>query len=170
MLETMRHRRSIRKFRDGKLTDEEVNRLLNAGLLAPSGHNMRPVEFFVVQDRETIDRLAACREGAAGAALKTAPLAIVVTGCHDRSDIWDTDAAIAATHILLEASASGLGACWMQVAHRPCGSGTSEEAVRNLLKIAPALSVLCVLAVGHPDETKEPYDLEKLDRSKVHWL
>lgn len=169
MLEIMRRRRSIRKFVPGKVSDAEVEALLSAALLAPSAKNIRPVEIFVLRDEATIARLAACRD-AGGDAFKTATLALLVAGRSGESDLWEIDAAIAATHILLQAEALGLGCCWVQAWKRPCGDGTVEDAVRRVVDLPQGASLLCMMALGHGDEEKAPYDLGGLDRSRAHVL
>ena len=169
MLEVMRRRRSVRKFTAEGVSDAQVESLVNAGLLAPSAKNIRPVELLVLRDKATIERLEGCRDAGAGA-FKTATLAIIVAARADKSDLWSIDAAIAATQIHLEAEALGLGCCWVQVLKRPCGDTSAEEAVRKVAKVPPELSILCMMALGHGDEAKEPYVIEKLDRSAVHYL
>ncbi|CAM1378740.1 nitroreductase family protein [Fretibacterium fastidiosum] len=170
MLEAMRRRRSIRKFEGRKVEDGDVTRLMDAGLVAPTGKNTLCTEFFAVTDKAKIERLAQCRDGMAASSLRTAPLAILVAGRHKDSDVWREDASAAAAFVLLEATEMGLGACWVQVFQRPCGSGTSEEAVRRILGIDPEFSILCAIAVGYPAEEKEPRNLETLDRSRAHRL
>ena len=168
MLDLMARRRSVRRFTDEEVSDTELEALVGAGLLAPSAKNRRPVELFVARDRGTVARLAGCRD-AGGDALRTAPLAFAVTADPAVSDVWEEDASIAATQIFLEAEALGLGCCWIQIRRRPSGDGTAEGAVRRLLDVPDRLSVLCLLAIGRKDEEKEPYDVAKLDRSKVHY-
>ena len=170
MLEAMRRRRSIRKFEGRKVEDGDVTRLMDAGLVAPTGKNTLCTEFFAVTDKAKIERLAQCRDGMAASSLRTAPLAILVAGRHKDSDVWREDASAAAAFVLLEATEMGLGACWVQVFQRPCGSGTSEEAVRRILGIDPEFSILCAIAVGYPAEETEPRNLETLDRSRAHRL
>ena len=170
MLEAMRRRRSIRKCEGRKVEDGDVTRLMDAGLVAPTGKNTLCTEFFAVTDKAKIERLAQCRDGMAASSLRTAPLAILVAGRHKDSDVWREDASAAAAFVLLEATEMGLGACWVQVFQRPCGSGTSEEAVRRILGIDPEFSILCAIAVGYPAEEKEPRNLETLDRSRAHRL
>ena len=170
MLEAMRRRRSIRKFEGRKVEDGDVTRLMDAGLVAPTGKNTLCTEFFAVTDKAKIERLAQCRDGMAASSLRTAPLAILVAGRHKDSDVWREDASAAPAFVLLEATEMGLGACWVQVFQRPCGSGTSEEAVRRILGIDPEFSILCAIAVGYPAEEKEPRNLETLDRSRAHRL
>ena len=130
MLEAMSRRRSIRKFKNERVSEENIKSLVDAALLAPSGKNAKPCEFFVVQDKVKIEKLAACKDGPTEA-LKTAPLAIVVAANPEKSDVWAVDAAIAATHILLEVEALGLGCCWI---HLHMISNTRRLIVKNKRK------------------------------------
>ena len=65
MLEAMRCRRSIRKFTDRKVEDGDVARLMDAGLVAPTGKNTLCTEFFAVTDKTKIERLAPTQIGRA---------------------------------------------------------------------------------------------------------
>ena len=52
VLEAIRKRRSIRKFKDTKLSEEQFKRLIEAARLAPSGSNVQPWRFIIVKGRE----------------------------------------------------------------------------------------------------------------------
>lgn len=170
MLEIMKKRRSIRKFRDDALTEDEIRGLTDAGILAPSAKNTRPVEFFVLTDKARIEKLESCRDGQSAMPMRTARAAIIVAARSGKSDMWIEDASIAASFILLRAEASGLGACWIQIRQRPCGDSTSEARVRELLDIPDDMSLLCMIALGRPDEVKEPRDPEQLKGQSVHFI
>lgn len=168
MLETLRERRSIRKYKDQKVEKEKIDNILKAGLLAPSSMNKKPVEFIVVEDKETLLKLEACKaKGTLG--LKTAPLAIVVVADADRSNVWIEDASIASTLIQLEVQELGLGSCWIQIRNRQSEEGDSEAAVRNVLSLPENYGVLTVLTIGYKDEEKPAYNDSKLDFEKVHY-
>ena len=51
----IRTRRSVRSYRDGDVSDELINKLLNAAMLAPSAGNQQPWHFIVVRNRQTLD-------------------------------------------------------------------------------------------------------------------
>ena len=51
-------RRSIRKYTSDSVKDEDVTKLLQAAMAAPSGGNMKPWHFIVIKDRKTLDALA----------------------------------------------------------------------------------------------------------------
>ena len=50
-------RKSIRKFLDKEIEDEKIERLLKAGMQAPSAINSQPWEFLVVKDKERIRKI-----------------------------------------------------------------------------------------------------------------
>ncbi|MEY8353919.1 nitroreductase family protein [Lachnospiraceae bacterium 54-53] len=167
ILEVIKSRRSTRKFRDGRLDSEKLQRVLKAGLLAPSSGNKRPVEFIVVQDRETIGKLKECKKfGTSG--LDTAPCAIVVIADSELSDVWPEDASIATILLQLEAESLDLGTVWIQIRNRQSDTGNSEDEVRAVLNIPEKYGVLDILAIGYKDERKNPYGEEDLDFSPVH--
>ncbi|MBS6005630.1 MAG: nitroreductase family protein [Clostridium baratii] len=168
MLETLRERRSIRKYKDIKVEKEKIERILKAGILAPSSMNKKPVEFIVAEDKKTLSKLETCKaKGTLG--LKTAPLAIVVIADAEKSNVWIEDASIASTLIQLEVQELGLGSCWIQIRNRQSSEGDSEEAVRKLLNIPERYGVLSILTIGYKDEDKNSYDDSKLDLEKVHY-
>ena len=77
LLEIMRTRRSVRKYTEEKISDENIKKILSAALLAPSGHSKYPCEFIVVKNRETLNKMSHCRVNVAKM-LESAFAAVVV--------------------------------------------------------------------------------------------
>ena len=168
MLNLIMKRRSIRKFKDEKLTGEQIQELVNAGLLAPTSKNNKAVELIVVDDIDTILKLKDCRNmGTIG--LQTAPCAIVVIGDSEKSDVWVEDASIAASYIQLRAEDIGLGSVWIQMRNRVSESDSSENEIRKLLNIPEKYGVLCILAIGYKNENKEAYTENDVEESRAHY-
>ena len=167
MLDIAKSRRSVRKFTDEKVPEELCLKLETAALLAPSSRGLYPVELVRVDDRELIQRLAGCKSAGAGA-LNTATLAYVVIADSEKCDVWVEDASIAATYLMLEAEALGLGLCWLQVRLRNGETDTTENLIKQLLHIPENYSVLCILAVGHKAEHPAPRDEATFDFGKIH--
>lgn len=168
MLELLKQRRTIRKYKDTKIPQNILDELLASALTAPSGLNKKPVEFIVVDNKEILHKLAECKNmGTLG--FHTAPLAIVVTADAIKSDTWVEDASIASTIIQLSAQHLGLGSCWIQMRNRQCATGNSEKAIADLLNIPENFGVLSVLTIGYPAEEKEAYNDSDLDFTKVHY-
>ena len=166
--EVVKKRRSIRKYQEGKVPKEHVERILEAAFYSPSSMNRRPWHFVVVDDRGIIQKLANTRR--ALRFLETAPLAIVVCGDENISSAWVFDASIAAEHIQLAATALGLGACWGHVLGRQHSEEKSaEDYVRELLGIPEHIRILCVIGIGYPAEDKEEHKEEEIMWNRVHW-
>jgi nitroreductase len=151
LLNVMYARRSIRNYTDEPVAAEQVDILLKAAMSAPSANNLQPWHFAVVQKRRLLDNLAGVHEYAG--MLQKAPLAIVVCGNTDTSKRhWVEDTSAATENLLLAATALGLGAVWIGI--HP--SKKRQKFVRKVLAIPKRFGVLCVVAIGHPAEQKEP--------------
>ena len=104
----IKNRRSMRKFTDQELTQEEVVALLKAALMAPSSKRSNCWQFLVVDDKDMLEKLSHCKEMGA-AFLADAAMAVVVMADPLASDVWIEDASIASIMIQLQAEDLGLG-------------------------------------------------------------
>ena len=165
LLKLLQSRRSIRKYTDEHISDETLEKILQAGLLAPSSRAIYPVELVAVRDKEMLRKLSECK--AAGAAmLKNADAAIVVIGDTAKSDAWIEDCSITMTLMMLEATEQGVGNCWVQCRGRRTSEGTStEERIRSLLDIPDNFGVLAILSLGMPAEELAPRELPDINAS-----
>ncbi len=159
LLKLLQSRRSIRRYTGEHISDETLEKILQAGLLAPSSRAIYPVELVAVRDKEMLCRLSECK--AAGAAmLKNADAAIVVVGDTAKSDAWIEDCSITMTLMMLEATEQGVGSCWVQCRGRKTTEGTStEKRIKALLDIPDNFGVLAILSLGIPAEEPEPRKL-----------
>lgn len=163
LLNAIEKRRSIRKFLDVPVTEEQLRELLKAAMLAPSAKNGRPWHFVVVRNGDTLREL---RENHPYAmSLQTAPACICVCGEIDPAmpDYYTQDCAACTENILLQAQSMGLGTCWMGVAPRP---ERMAEAAR-ILGIPEGIAPFCLIAVGVPAEERETP--ERFDEARIHW-
>ncbi len=168
MLDLLKKRRSIRKFTETPVTPEDIDKLLKAALLAPTGKGKKALEFIVIENKQTLARLKLLK--AYGTApLVSAPLAIAVIADTRETDTWVEDASIASILIQLEATSLGLGSSWVQLRLREGQAGPSDDAFRKILEIPDHYGVLNVIAVGHSDEEKAPHTDADMDFTKVHY-
>jgi len=98
--ELIRIRRSMRKFTEEELNQDEVVALLRAALISPSSKGVRPWEFVVVDNKELLQQLAHCKEHGAEL-IEGAPLAVVVLADPTQSDVWVEDVSVATTMMLV---------------------------------------------------------------------
>ncbi len=127
-IQDMLSRRSTRAFGGGKVEKEKLEKIIEAGLYAPSAHNHQPWHFTVISDQDLLDELN--RESKAFA--KTfddemiqrmasndklnifygAPTAILVSG-EKAAMMPEVDCAAATQNMLVAAESLGVGSCWI---------------------------------------------------------
>ena len=164
----IKKRRSMRKFTEEELTQEQVVQLMKAALMSPSSKRNNPWQFIIVDNKETLKELSHCKEMGASF-LENAALAIVVMADPLASDVWIEDSAIASLMIQLQAEDLGLGSCWIQVRERFTSDGKpSNEFVHDVLDIPLQLQVLSIVAIGHKGMERKPFDEEHLQWEKIH--
>lgn len=159
MLDLIKKRRSIRKYTDEPVADEQIRMLLEAAMAAPTANNRQPWEFVVVRDADLKDKLAETHPWAG----MCADASVVFVVAAEETRHWVEDCSAATENLLLEVTALDLGAVWMAVTPDP----KREAYVRKVLDMPEDLRVLCLVAVGHPAESKPAGT--KYKESKVHY-
>ena len=148
ILEVIKTRRSIRKYTPDPISEEEINKILEAGRWAPSASNSQPWRFIVLRSNDTKRKLAETFTW--GGCLSQAPLGIAVTVNPRASNHPVEDGAIATQNMLLEAHSLGLGACWIGA----YGS-ENEGSALNILNVPDDERLLSIIAIGHPAESPQ---------------
>ena len=161
-------RRSMRKYTNEELSQEDVVALMKAALMSPTSKRSNGWQFIIIDDKELLEKLSQCKEHGA-AFVAGAALAVVVMADPMLSDVWIEDAAVASIMVQLQAEDLGLGSCWVQVRERLHASGTpAAEFVREVLDIPLQLQVLSIVAIGHKGMERKPFDEEHLQWEKIH--
>jgi nitroreductase len=116
----IRNRESIRNYdKERPLKKEIIEKILEAGRLAPSACNLQPWKFIVVSSPEMLTKV---RQAYHRDWFSNAPHILVITGRKDQAWVRsydgynsvETDLAIAMTHIILAAENEGVGTCWIE--------------------------------------------------------
>lgn len=168
ILEIIKNRRSVRKYTGEAIPEEKLDKILKAGLLSPSGRNIKPWEFILVRDKETLNQLSKSRPAGSGI-IAGADAAIVVVGDTGATDVWTEDCSIAMAYMHLAADSEGVGSCWVQGRCRmaPDG-GTTESFIRELLDIPDNYALAAILCLGMPDGHPEAHTEDEMLIGKVH--
>lgn len=168
LLQVMKNRRSVRKYTGDKVSQDKLDLILQAGLLAPSSKNIRPVELVVVEDGSMLEKLSESRQ-TGSRMLSKASCAIVVIADTREADAWIEDCSLVMGYMLLMAESLGIGGCWVQQRMRKTASGdASGDYVRELLRIPDDYEVEAILSLGIPQKTEEPRTWNESEVEKIH--
>ena len=167
ILDVIYTRRSVRKFTGEKVKKEDLDRMLRAGMSAPSAVNVQPWAFVVVTDRKTLDEL--CEVLPYAKMLDKAGAAIIVCGIPDKDDTyakkyWVMDCSLASGNILLAAHALGYGAVWTAA----YADNERVRSVRSILSIPENIIPLNVIPIGVPED-KDAKPVDKFKEENIHW-
>ncbi len=166
--ELITSRRSMRAFTEEPLTEEQKHEILRSALISPTSKNTRGWEFIAVEDKQTLARLAECKDNGASF-LNQAVFAVVVLGDPTKTDAWIEDCAIAAITMQLQAADLGLGSCWAHFRNRQTADGKpSSQAIAQTLGVPEPFEPLCIIGFGHKGMDRKPYDDSKMQWEKIH--
>jgi nitroreductase len=143
-----------------KVEKEKLQAILEAGRVAPSAHNSRPIRMIVVQEEQGLNKIkkAANAHGA--------PLAIIVCGDTkaaavrpaDGKTSVDVDTSIVTDHMMLQAYDLGLGTCWI--------GAFDPKIIREEFHIPDYLEPINILVIGYASgEPISPEEHEKKRKS-----
>lgn len=148
VMDAIRIRRSVRKYRHDAIADEVMARMKDALRLAPSACNFQPWRFIFVTENALRERVAAACNGQSWMA--EAPVIVVGVGLPGAAykqmggagNSVDLDIAIALDHLSLAAAAEGLGTCWI--------GAFKEDEIKSLLAIPATAKIIALMPLGVP--------------------
>jgi nitroreductase len=167
VLEAIRERRSVSRFRPDAVPDDQLEAVLEAGRWAPSFANSQPWTFIVVRDAQAkaalanaADRITIARKGLAEAPVV---IAIVVDPTRDPEHFVEAGAC-AAQNMALAAHSLGLATFWVGAFDPSSAKDSAEELLKDVLGVPRqhrliALLPLGVAAVQPQKERREPGDV-----------
>jgi nitroreductase len=153
----IKKRRSIRKFTGEAIPSSDLEKIVDAGRLAPSGNNQQPWDFIVVTDKSILQRLSKAASWSADAA------AMIVVVMDPVTKYWREDGSAAVENMLLAATALGYGACWLEGDTQP-----HEAEFKLLLNIPEHLQLLTLIPIGIPVNWPEEKQKKPL-KDILHW-
>ena len=147
-------RRSIRKYLDKAVPGEMLDDLLQAAMAAPSAVAKDPWHFIVVQDRETLNKIADILPS--GKMLRQATAAFIVCGDINKANIQAEsyllqDLSAATENILIAANILELGTCWLGIHPRE----DRLSGISQLFELPDNIIPMCGIAIGWPAEKPE---------------
>ncbi|MBR3409669.1 MAG: nitroreductase family protein [Candidatus Methanomethylophilaceae archaeon] len=156
-LELVKNRYSERYFDSRPIEKEKLDRILEAGRLAPTACNYQPQRFYVMKSEEGLKKADSVTRYRFGA-----PVIILV--CYDANVVWcrqdsgfdgpynsgDQDVSIAATSMMFEAEEQGIHSLWIR--------GFDSGDVSEVLELPETFIPVMMLALGYPKDKSKPSD------------
>ncbi len=177
VLKAIADRRSHRSYRPDQLPEDVLERILRAGLEAPSARNRQPWHFSVVQDAVLIQEVhdeAARVMGKGGSPrfsdpdfqmFYNAPTVVFLFGEKDFS--WtEVDCGIAVENMALAAEGLGVGSVILGLP-KPAFQGEKADELRARLQCPEGSDFVIALALGYSTDAKEAHDLRKEKISRI---
>jgi len=143
-------RRTIRTYTGKKISRSDLEKIVDAGRLAPSARNRQTWDFVVITERTVLDQIVSrfqpprkydTFEDSNYDGL-SAIIAVIV---EESSKYWREDGPAAAQNMLLAARDLGWGSCWIEGQMRP-----HEDELRELLRVPEEKRILLLVALGEP--------------------
>lgn len=141
----IRERHSTRRFSDRVVDDNTLNKILEAGRIAPTAKNIQPFKIYVIKSQDGIiklDKATPCRYNA--------PIVLLICGDKDSSfkkgdySTYEMDSCIVATHMLLEATNLGVNNIWIEM--------FDKDILREEFNIPNNLEPVCLIPIGYETE------------------
>ena len=157
----IKERRSIRSFTTQDVPDEIVQKIIEAGWLAPSAGNRQPVEYIIIRDEAVKQKISVQKF------VGTSSVVVVVAVNKDRATerygergekmyiYHDSGAAI--QNMLLMAKTLDIGTCWI--------GAFNDERVSKLLKLPDNIMPMAIIPMGYPES--EPSPPRKIPLEKI---
>lgn len=167
IIDIIKNRRSIRKYKDKPLAKRQVEEIIDSGRLAPSARNTQNWKFIVVTDKQLIKQMSEYvvskviddprysfvkeRSGQVDdPILYSAPALIFIVA--EEKDKWSTiNCALAAQNMMLYAYSIGIGSCFIGMARFI----NENSELKKRLKVPNGHIIQGTIALGYADEKPE---------------
>ena len=159
-LELARERYSCRQLSNRKVEKEKLDKIIEAGILAPTATNAQPYKIWLIESCEAKEKLAKANRYQFGAEV------FFVVGAKkdeawvrkfDNYNFADVDASIVATHMMLEIADLGLGTTW--VGH------FDEPLLKEEFPEMKDYELIAIFPVGYPAEDVKPAERHNIRRN-----
>lgn len=153
--EVINKRKSTRKFSSNKIEQEKLDKILEAGRLAPTAKNIQPIKIYVIQSKEGLDKIdkaSPCRYGANTVLLVCGDNEKAFT--KDGHSTYEIDSCIVATHMMLEATNIGINNIWIDMFDR--------KIIKEEFEIPENLTPVCLIPIGYKSKLCPPSPMHNI--------
>lgn len=161
-LELAKARYSVRKFKRDRVEDDKIEKILEAGRVAPTAKNNQPQRILVFKGEEELEKyreITPCHYDATLAFAVGFDKDECFVRTYDGKSSGEVDASIVATHMMMEAWNLGIGSTWVAY--------FDPDVVREKLQVPENIEIVCLLSMGYASEDAKPSE-KHIDRKEVN--
>lgn len=155
-MELIKKRRSVREFTDQEISDSDIQKILEAGVAAPSAKNQQPWEFIVIKDKSILNKLSETLSPLYAKSKVTIILCMRKDGLLSPSRP-DQDMSACMQNMMLEATYLNIGSCWIGTYPDQSRMNPISETLNIPANIVP----FCGLVLGHPAKEEVFKEVER---------
>lgn len=143
---------SVRAYLNKPVEDEKMEKILEAGKLAPTACNLQPQKIYVLKSKEAVDKInSVCK------CIYGAPVVLMI--CYDEKLVWknplkegynsgEIDSSIVCTHMMLEAWEQGIASCWVAF--------FNSDEVSKAFNLPQGVKPVALLPIGYAADGVQP--------------
>ncbi len=151
--DVIRNRFSTRSFKDEKVNKEQLDKILEAGRLAPTAKNIQPQKVYVIDSDDALNKINECSPCIYGAKTVLLVCSDKETAFHKENySTYEMDACIVATHMLLEATNVGVDSVWVEM--------FDNNKVKSLFNIS--FEPICLIPLGYKTDDYVPSPMHSI--------
>lgn len=159
-LSLAKKRYSLRKFDQKQVEEEKINKIIEAGYIAPTAHNYQPQKIYILKTQKSLDKIRELTSHTFNA-----PLVLLVgydinlawkNNYIENKDSGIMDVSIVTTHMMLEACDLGLESLW--------ALSFDPRQIEKAFDIEDNIKIECILSIGYPREEAKPSRLHEAYR------
>lgn len=151
LLELMKNRYSVREFEEKQIEKEKLDKILEAGRVAPTACNLQPQRILVIREQENKEKLKKCTSF-------TFDVPTILMVCVEEEKAWtrkkdgknhgEIDTTIVTTQMMLEAYHLGIGSTWV--------CSFDPEKIREEFNLPQSYKPVHLLPMGYPKDGYKP--------------
>ena len=138
----IKERTAVRKFKDVVVSDDKINKILEAGRLAPTAKNIQPQVIYVIKSEEGLNKINACSP-----CIYEAKIVLLV--CSNKNlaftkgdySTYEMDACIVATHMMLSATNEGVDNIWVEM--------FDKDMIKKEFNLEDNVEPICLIPLGY---------------------
>lgn len=148
----IKERYSVRSYKNQDIEQEKLDKILEAGRIAPTAKNLQPQKIYVLKSEEAFEKLGRTRKMAYGAPVVLMICADMDVACtlpiEEGYSTYEMDCSIVCCHMMLEAWNQGIGSVWIR--------WFNSEEIRKSFNLPENIKPVCLLPIGYAKDDAKP--------------